>query len=942
MQIERICKEHPEYNDLIFKYELKELEKARLITKIIDLYDSKYTSDKNDGNCWIVYWLGLTTQKPVDKFSLVTYKSARVSIPDCDLDFEDDKRQLVMDYITQKYGEDYTCQVVTFGHMKARASVRDVGRALGIPLHNVDIIAKSIKNTPGKPIDLTNSLDKSSEYYSEDFDKLVSEDDNAKDIYKFALPLENTIRQTGIHAAAMLIGDVPLSDRIPLMTSKRAKTKYVSQLDYPTSESIGMLKVDLLGLITLRIIRQVTKLIHERHGILYNINNIQYEDKSSYEILQNGNTIGIFQVENSGLTRYLTQMKPTNFGHIADMISLYRPGPIGYIPSYIYRLHGKEEITYKHALLEEITHDTQGIMIYQEQVNQVLMRLGGYHAGDADKVRKNISKKNVAEIEKNRKIFVNGCKNANKIDEEIAQSIYDDINEFALYGFNRCVSGSTVIKRNTNQSKSLSVEEMFKVKESLNFAHSIGSENLHYKYRQHGYGYGLSLCDDGRIRKNKIVDIRYVGMRQTYKLVTQSGKEIVCTNNHKFPTPNGTKRLDQLLIGDELYVIGAYEKTKTSYNLYSENCTHSVNRYELHHKDFDRTNNSTDNLQWLCISCHKKVHYANGRTKVYQKGILSTTEKIISISPYNVEPVYDVEMDAPNHNFVVSNGIVTSNSHAASYARITLITAWLKANYPLEFATACLICEGEDNGKRVKYIQDAIRNGIKVLPPQIGGTVDFSIKDKDIVYGLKSIDGVGESIAKQISNSTPDSVFELKLKKDQMTRMIQAGCFDVLGNRPQLLAGIDLLSEYSKRTFKWKSIGQRLMFEPEMPKITKTISDYEVAMMEYEALGAWLVFHPLSGIKTSIKNSVSRTNDVETSGNLILVVTKLEQLTTRKGKKMFKFIGTDEYGSIEVIVGAKNADRLTLKNGDIVHVSISIDDDDKVGFVNSIMVIKHD
>lgn len=175
-----------------------------------------------------------------------------------------------------------------------------------------------------------------------------------------------------------------------------------------------------------------------------------------------------------------------------------------------------------------------------------------------------------------------------------------------------------------------------------------------------------------------------------------------------------------------------------------------------------------------------------------------------------------------------------------------------------------------------------------------------------------------------------------------MTRMIQAGCFDVLGNRPQLLAGIDLLSEYSKRTFKWKSIGQRLMFEPEMPKITKTISDYEVAMMEYEALGAWLVFHPLSGIKTSIKNSVSRTNDVETSGNLILVVTKLEQLTTRKGKKMFKFIGTDEYGSIEVIVGAKNADRLTLKNGDIVHVSISIDDDDKVGFVNSIMVIKHD
>ena len=171
MQIEEICRRHPEYNDLIFKYELRELEKAKLITKVIDLHNSKYTSDKNDGNCWIAYWLELTTRRPTDEFSLVTNKSARVSIPDCDLDFEDDKREQIMEYITQTYGVDYTCQVVTFNHMKARASVRDVGRALGIPLHTVDLIAKSIKNTPGKPINLTNSIDKTSEYYSEDLDK---------------------------------------------------------------------------------------------------------------------------------------------------------------------------------------------------------------------------------------------------------------------------------------------------------------------------------------------------------------------------------------------------------------------------------------------------------------------------------------------------------------------------------------------------------------------------------------------------------------------------------------------------------------------------------------------------------------------------------------------------------------------------------------------------
>lgn len=718
MQIEEICRRHPEYNDLIFKYELRELEKAKLITKVIDLHNSKYTSDKNDGNCWIAYWLELTTRRPTDEFSLVTNKSARVSIPDCDLDFEDDKREQIMEYITQTYGVDYTCQVVTFNHMKARASVRDVGRALGIPLHTVDLIAKSIKNTPGKPINLTNSIDKTSEYYSEDFDKYVTKDEVGRDIYKYAVQLENKTRQTGIHAAAMLIGDVPLVERIPLMASKSAKTRYVSQLDYPTAESIGTLKVDLLGLITLRIIRETTKLIKERHGIDLNINTIPYEDPSSYKIIQEGNTIGIFQVENSGMTRYLVQMRPTHFGHIADMISLYRPGPISYIPTYIARMKGMENVTYKHKLLEEITSDTYGIMIYQEQVNQVLMSLGGYHAGDADKVRKSISKKNVGDIEKNRKIFVEGCGRTNGIDAATANQIYDDINEFALYGFNR--------------------------------------------------------------------------------------------------------------------------------------------------------------------------------------------------------------------------------AHAASYARLCLITAYLKANYPLEYACACLICEGNDNAKRVKYIQDATRNNIEVLPPQIGGTIDFSIQGKSILYGLKAIDGIGDSIAKQLAESSPVLVFEMKLKKNQLERLVQAGCFDVLGNRQQLLYGISELANYAKTVYKWKKIGQRLMFEPIMPQPKEKLDTYKTAMMEYEALGAWLVFHPLSVIDQRKRDSVSKTSDGELSPNLLLVVTKVETMTTRKGMKMYKFVGVDEYGAIEVIVGAKLSKTVDLKDGDIVHVSVNIDDDDSghVGFASNLTMVK--
>lgn len=392
----------------------------------------------------VFYVLGVSFVDPIKNNLLFSrfLNEYRISIPDCDLDFPDSRRKEIIQYIVQKYGEDYTAQIVTFGRMKARMAVRDVGRALGIWKDDVDLIAKSIKNTPGKPITIANSLDPESEYYSADFLAHYNKTKNAKTIIDYALSLETTTRHTGVHAAAVLISDKPLVDYVPLQRGgNSATTNHIAQIDYPTCESIGLLKVDCLGLSTLTIIDLACELINSRHNTKLSYMNVPYEDSSSYDLLCAANCIGVFQVENQGLRKALAQLQPRTFTQVADMISLYRPGPIGYIPEYIEQTHHPKHIEYRHQLLEDIIGPTAGIMVYQEQVNQVLIKLAGYAPGEADLVRKSISKKDVAKIDKNRKVFIEGCAK-NGIDKKTAELIHDDIEKFALYGFNRAHAAS--------------------------------------------------------------------------------------------------------------------------------------------------------------------------------------------------------------------------------------------------------------------------------------------------------------------------------------------------------------------------------------------------------------------------------------------------------------------------------------------------------------------
>lgn len=390
----------------------------------------------------VAYCTGITGLDPL-KNNLIFERflnPARVTMPDFDLDFPDDQREELIRYTIDKYGDDQVAQIVTFGRMKARAAIRDVGRAQEISLADVDRVAKMIPAIPGKPVTIQDVLTEGHEFYNPELVELYNKETWVKDLLEMSMNLEGVARHSGIHAAAVIVADRELTHYTPLMRpSKGSITESITQFEFPVLESIGLLKVDFLGLSTLSVIREACRLIKERHGVEFDLGNIPFEGeitKRAFDLLASGEVSGVFQVESQGMRRVLTEMRPTLFEHIIATISLYRPGPLEYIPKYIRVMHGEEEIEYKHPALAPILEETLGIIIYQEQIIQILTNLAGYTPGEADLVRRAISKKKASEIEKHKKIFIDGCYK-NGIDKKSAAAIYGDIEFFARYGFNK-------------------------------------------------------------------------------------------------------------------------------------------------------------------------------------------------------------------------------------------------------------------------------------------------------------------------------------------------------------------------------------------------------------------------------------------------------------------------------------------------------------------------
>ncbi len=389
----------------------------------------------------VAYTLDITLVDPIQHELLFErfLNPGRISMPDIDLDFQDDCRAEVLEYTVKKYGQDKVAQIITFGTLGARAALRDVGRVMDIPLPEVDRVAKIIPNIPSKAVPLRDII-------ADDFNGLpdlkeaYQSDEHLRELIDTAAKMEGVVRNAGTHAAGVVISDRPLVEYLPLhrptSNSEETPIKTVTQFEMGILEKLKMLKVDFLGLATLTIMERACDLIEQRHGVKYTLDNIPTDDPETYQFLGEGNTLGVFQLEGSGMTQWLVQMKPQTLDNIIAMVALFRPGPMEFIPDYISRMHGEAEVEYRHPALEPIFCDTYGIPIYQEQLMRAAVELAGYTPSEADDLRKAISKKKKEDIEKHRQKFMQGAVTKG-IPRETGEAIFTDWEEFARYGFNK-------------------------------------------------------------------------------------------------------------------------------------------------------------------------------------------------------------------------------------------------------------------------------------------------------------------------------------------------------------------------------------------------------------------------------------------------------------------------------------------------------------------------
>jgi len=403
----------------------------------------------------VAYCTGITNIDPI-KYNLLFERFLnpdRKSMPDIDTDFDDEGRQKVIDYVVNKYGKTQVAQIITYGTMAAKMSIKDVARVMDLPLPESNALAKLVPDRPGTELRRVLKAPmrtKDGEKSLEERDGLGAEDlENVRKIREIynqentllsrvlheAERLEGSVRNTGIHAAGIIIAPRDLTDLIPVAIAKDSPL-WITQIEGNVIEEAGVIKMDFLGLKTLTILKNALNLIRQNHGVVIDLDEIPLDDKKTFELYQLGSTIGTFQFESPGMQKYLRELKPDKFGDLIAMNALYRPGPIAYIPNYIDRKHGREPISYDLPEMTEILEETYGITVYQEQVMLLAQKLAGFSKGDADVLRKAMGKKQKSVLDKMKKQFIDGAK-AKLLPEERLEKIWTDWEAFAQYAFNK-------------------------------------------------------------------------------------------------------------------------------------------------------------------------------------------------------------------------------------------------------------------------------------------------------------------------------------------------------------------------------------------------------------------------------------------------------------------------------------------------------------------------
>lgn len=916
-------------------------------------------------------------------------KGAGGGLCDIDMDFSREHREQVLEYVASKYGQDCVCRIGTFGLMRAKNAVKNVARVLGHPYVVGDELSKLLlPPIHGKPQSLKTSIEKVSEL-KEHYEKNGA----YGEILRIAEKFEGLVNNVSAHAAGEIIAPYNLSTKIPMFKGKGGEV--TAQWEMNNLEKVGYVKFDFLGLDTLTRFYHALELIKKRHNIDLDINTIDREDSKVFNNIKTGNVDCLFQLENSNGIKDLTlQVRPERLEDLSDILAVYRPGPLSApgLSDYLACRAGDKEPEYLLPELESTLKDTSAFLIYQEQVLNIAKELASYSLTDADLLRRAIGKKKEKEMAQHEAKFKDGCAR-NNLPADKVNELWELIKEHSSYSFNKCIDGGTYLHRTTTTKgrRNYTIEELYRLKNDLSFAKEIYAIPMRSKLLKSGYGKAWSLNENNRLILNQIADIRYAGYQTVYEIKVMSGASIRATINHKLPTPDGEKKVSELVVGsDKLYILDGYiqeenkdyrfgsegnnfpkpgqigfqtkDTTYTKFKYYKENlkkdfcekCGSKHRRLEIHHIDNNIKNNSLNNLITVCPSCHKEAHYKIGRTKMGQKGLLTRTEKIISITELGKKKVYDVEMAHPYHTFTTKEGVVSSNSHSIAYSLITYQCAYLKTYYPSEWMCAVMICDANNKDQMIKYLAECKRMGIEVLPPNINDSdLTFSLNEKgNIVFGLSPIRNLGEGPVSSIleERETRGKYKDLvdflnradlsKINKLKVQSLIKSGCFDYAGkNRSSLLSFVDKywehkskfksyeskLATYFKRKTKYdqrlsdiadgktkaKPLKEPVRPEyPELPTIPNLseIPDEERLAEEHSLLGFYIDEHPLDSFNLKGQLTIDRIKQLKDSGEITLacMVAAKQEITTKTKKERMAFLTLeDATGQIEAVAFSK-------------------------------------
>lgn len=746
------------------------------------------------GGSLVAYLTGITQVDPL-KYDLLFNRfleEDREDYPDIDLDFEDHRRGEIRTYLEETYGKECVVGVSTYFKMKGKYALRDVARVFEADSLLTDQFSKAI-TYEGKGSKMEEWVVESS---ANDLPEGQKFKRKYPEVVRHAARLENMVRGAGRHPAAIVVAGESLYTGSRCAVAKR-QDEMVTNWDMDDLEHTGLIKLDVLGLNTLSVLNEARQFIEETTGDKIVWEKISLDDKKVYEELRNGNTAGVFQLSAGPTTNLAKEMEISSFEEIVACIALVRPGPFdaGMTADYVRRSKGKKWEP-KHPIYEEICKETYGIVAYQEQIMRIVSEMAGLSRNYANKVRKVIGKKrDPKEFQPYWEAFRDGCKKQKTMTEREAKDFWDELQKFAAYAFNRCLTGDTLVLRGAvgRNGREISISKLYA---RWNAKSSVGE-----KYRRIGVKI-LQVNADGRIRPGRCVGVHYNGSQKVFRVVTESGKNIRATENHRFLTDRGYQQT-QFLKGAKIVVMGehegyrkrgcgtdrakgktyrgrgfqngkeniayvdgrtaAFEQAKKIVSIRAggrcEGCGEKENggeRFEFAHlrplegcgRNYKKYH-SPSNIKRLCNSCHKKLDYEKGeRRGRFSVGYPVKFEKVSSITYEGVEPVYDLEMEGPDHNFI-ANGIASHNSHSVSYSMIAYWTAWCKTHYPTQFICAAL-SRGQESQKP-QLLQEAMRLGLQVMPPRVGLSDSHKWKaTKDqLLAPFIEVKGIGEVAAKK-------------------------------------------------------------------------------------------------------------------------------------------------------------------------------------------------